>query len=108
MDDANSVTGETWTIELKRVRIEGVVGDLLADAAADDLANQVRAIHAYPICEVYTLISAGRPTEVGLRGYPQCKRSPPQGANDQRSEAVLHLLFGDAVRGLDQLRPRRP
>ncbi|MHA6805899.1 hypothetical protein [Salinifilum ghardaiensis] len=98
MDDANSVTGETRTVELKRVRNEGVVGDLLADTAADDFANQDKAIHTYPIHEVYTLISAGRPTEVGLCGYPAVQTIS--------SEAVLHLLFGDAVRGLEQLKPR--
>jgi hypothetical protein len=88
------------------VRNEGVVGDLLAGAAADELANQVGAVHAYPVREVYTIISAGRPTEVGLRGYPAVQTIIAAGADDQRREAVLNILFGDAVRGLDQLRRR--
>ncbi|WP_207757672.1 ethyl tert-butyl ether degradation protein EthD [Nonomuraea cypriaca] len=88
------------------VRDEGVVGDLLAGAAADELAEQVKAVHTYPVREVYTIISAGRPTEVGLRGYPAVQTIIAAGAGDQRGEAVLNLLFGDAVLGLDQLRRR--
>jgi hypothetical protein len=98
----NDETYLGW-IELA-VRNEGVVGDLLAGAVADELAKQVGAIHTYPVREVYTIISAGRPTEVGLRGYPAVQTIIAAGASDQRSEAVLNLLFGDAVRGLDQLR----
>ncbi|RWM87439.1 MAG: ethyl tert-butyl ether degradation protein EthD [Mesorhizobium sp.] len=86
------------------VRNEGVVGELLACLAADELAEQVAAIHAYPVREIYTIVSAGRPTEVGLRGYPAVQTIIAAGASNQRSEAVLTILFGDAVRGLDQLR----
>ena len=100
----NDETYLGW-IELA-VRNEGVVGDLLAGAAADELAKQVGAVHTYPVREVYTIISAGRPTEVGLRGYPAVQTIIAAGAGNQRSEAVLNLLFGDAVRGLDQLRRR--
>lgn len=88
------------------VRNEGVFGDLLDATASEELSQQIRAIHTYPVREVYTLISAGRPTEVGLRGYPAVRTILAAGVNDQRGEAILSLLFGDAVRGLDQLRPR--
>ncbi|GLS37188.1 hypothetical protein GCM10010869_27810 [Mesorhizobium tianshanense] len=80
-----------------------MVGDLLAGAAADELATQVGAAHIHSVREVYTIISAGRPSEVGLRGYPAVQTIISAGAGNQRSEAVLNLLFGDAVRGL----PRR-
>jgi hypothetical protein len=97
-------TGDTYLgwIELA-VRTEGVVGDLLSGAATDGLAERVGAIHTYPVREVYTLVSAGRPTEVGLRGYPAVRTIIAAGADGQRDEAVLELLFGDAVHGLDQL-----
>jgi hypothetical protein len=36
------------------VRNEGVVGDLLAGTAAGELAEQVGAVHTYPVREVYT------------------------------------------------------
>jgi hypothetical protein len=52
------------------------------------------------------MFGSGRPTEVGLRGYPAVQTIIAAGANDQRSEALLNLLFGDVVRGLDQLRRR--
>ncbi|MGP4024020.1 ethyl tert-butyl ether degradation protein EthD [Actinomadura sp. 3N407] len=100
----NDETYLGW-IELA-VRNEGVIGDLLSGAGADELAGQVRAVHTYPVREIYTIISAGRPTEVGLRGYPAVQTIIAAGADDQRSEAVLNVLFGDAVRGLDQLRRR--
>jgi hypothetical protein len=88
------------------VRNEGMVGDLLEGVAVDELAEQVGAIHTYPVREIYTIISAGRPTEVGLRGYPAVQTIIAAGADVQRSEETLNLLFGDAVRGLDQLRSR--
>ncbi|WP_460959633.1 hypothetical protein [Parasphingorhabdus pacifica] len=99
----NDETYLGW-IELA-VRNEGVLGDLLAGVAADELAQRVRAVHTYPIREVYTIISAGRPTEVGLRGYPAVQTITAAGADNQHSETILNLLFGDAVQGRDQ--PRR-
>jgi hypothetical protein len=86
------------------VRNASVLGDLAASGGADEFAERVRAVHTYPVREVYTIISAGRPTEVGLRGYPAVQTIIAAGADSQRSEAILSLLFGDAVRGLDQLR----
>lgn len=100
----NDETYLGW-IELA-VRSEDVLSDLLAGVAADELAEQVRAVHSYPVREVYTIISAGRPTEVGLRGYPAVQTIIAAGAGNQRSEGVLNLLFGDVMRGLDQLRSR--
>jgi hypothetical protein len=100
-------TDETYLgwIELA-VRDEGVVADLLAGAGTDELAAQVRAVHAYPVREIYTIISAGRPTDVGLRGYPAVQTIVAAGVSNQRSDAILRLLYGDAVRGLDQIRRR--
>jgi hypothetical protein len=98
----NDETYLGW-IELA-VRNESVAGDLLAGVHAGEFANQVGAVHAYPIREIYTIISAGRPTEVGLRGYPAVQTIIAIGADYQRSEGILNLLYGDAVRGLDQLR----
>ncbi|RKS08123.1 hypothetical protein DFP74_3816 [Nocardiopsis sp. Huas11] len=89
------------------VRDEGVLRDLVSGPGAAELSEQVAAIHTYPVREVYTLICAGRPTDVGLRGYPAVRTILAAGVDDQREENVLELLFGDAVHGLDQLR-RRP
>jgi hypothetical protein len=81
------------------VRNEAVVGDLLASTPTDELAEHAARIHAYPVREIYTIVSGGRPTEVGLRGFPAVQAITAAGADNQRSEAVLSLLFGDAVRG---------
>lgn len=61
---------------------EGVLGDLLVGAAAGQLAELVRTVHTYPVGEVYTVISAGRPTEVGLRGYPAVQTITAAGADN--------------------------
>ncbi|MGW5875119.1 ethyl tert-butyl ether degradation protein EthD [Nocardiopsis terrae] len=101
----NDQTYLGW-IELA-VRDRGAVGGLLAGTATGELSELVRAVHTYPVREIHTLIRAGRPTEVGLRGYPAVRAITAAGADNQRDEDLLHDLFGDAVRGLDQLR-RRP
>ncbi|WP_207929029.1 hypothetical protein [Actinomadura sp. 6K520] len=88
------------------MRDEGVVGGLLAGEGAGGLAEWVKAVHTYPVREIYTIISAGRPTEVGLRGYPAVQTIIAAGAGDQRGEDVLRRVFGDAVGGLEQLRRR--
>jgi hypothetical protein len=86
------------------VRDEAIVSELVAGAAACNLAEKITTIHTYPVREIYTIISAGWPTEVGLRGYPAMQIINSVGAENQRSEPVLNMLYGDAVRGLDQLR----
>lgn len=97
----NDETYLGW-IELA-VRHEGVLGGLVTDLDTTAIAEQLKAVHTYPLREVCTLISAGRPTDVGLRGLPAVRTIEAVGAGAQRSEAVLRLLFGDAVGGLDRL-----
>lgn len=84
------------------VRERAVVTELAAALAG--VADRVAAVHTYPVREVYTLIAAGRPTDVGLRGFPAARLIGEVGADNQRDEGVLSLLFGDAVRGLERLR----
>ncbi|MFD0772623.1 ethyl tert-butyl ether degradation protein EthD [Streptomonospora algeriensis] len=87
------------------VRDENLLTSLWASTSADDLARYVSAIHTYPIREIYTLISQGQPTDVGLRGYPAVQTIAAAGATAQRDKGTLELLFGEeAVRGLG--RPR--
>ncbi|GAB2503227.1 ethyl tert-butyl ether degradation protein EthD [Nocardiopsis aegyptia] len=90
-------------IELS-ARTEDVFDDLLSDVLRNGFAEQVEAVHTYPVREIYTIISAGRPTDVGLRGYPAVRTIMAAGAAEQRDENLLELLYGDAVHGLDQLR----
>ncbi|MBB3052738.1 hypothetical protein FHS23_003779 [Prauserella isguenensis] len=86
------------------VRTETVPTDLATGGSLADAARVIREVHTYPIREVYTLISAGRPTDVGLRGYPAARTISDVGAANQSDDDVLTLLYGDAVRGIDQLR----
>jgi hypothetical protein len=81
------------------VRDEGLAGELLEGTASDGFAERIAAIHTYPVREVYTIVSAGRPTEVGLRGYPAVQAITAAGADNQRNEAVLKLLYGDVMCG---------
>ncbi|WP_216216825.1 hypothetical protein [Amycolatopsis aidingensis] len=60
------------------MRNERVPSELLADIT-DEFAHQVRAIQTYPVREIYTMISAGRPAEVGLRGYPAVQTTTAAG-----------------------------
>lgn len=88
-------TDETYLgwIELA-VRGENVLGSLMARVIVDEFSARVAAVHAFPIREVYTIVSAGRPTAVGLRGYPAVQTIIAAGAGEQRSKAVPSLIYG--------------
>ncbi|WP_207933377.1 ethyl tert-butyl ether degradation protein EthD [Actinomadura sp. GC306] len=76
------------------LRDESVVGDLPTGGLTG-----VKAVHTYPVREIYTITFGERPTEVGLRGYPAVQTIIAAGAGDQRGEDVLRRIFGDAARG---------
>jgi hypothetical protein len=67
-------------------------------------ARHVEAVHSYPIDAVYTIVQGGRPTEVGLRGYPAVRTIEQAGADNQRNPELLRVLYGDAVLGIERLR----
>jgi hypothetical protein len=81
---------------------------LLNHDARRNMRQLVEAVHAYPIREVYTMVAAGHPTEVGLRGFPGYEVIVAAGADNQRAPGLLRSIFGDAVDGVDRLaaRPR--
>lgn len=83
------------------VRDESVIHTLCADIPDEDLVKHIKAMHPYPVREIYTMISEGRPTEVGLRGYPATEVIASVGSDTQHSDKLLELIFGDIVRGLD-------
>lgn len=55
----------------------------------------IAGIHVYPVKAVYSLIYDGRPTLVGLRGYPVAATIEAVGATNQRTLPVLRTLHGD-------------
>jgi len=68
-------------------------------AAVSGLAEHVRALHAFPIDEHYTMVHDGRPTLVGLRSWPVVQAIDASGAENQRSAALLEAVFGPVVHG---------
>lgn len=63
------------------------------------LTEHVRALHAYPTPVVYTSVYRGRPTLVGLRGYPAYAAMKALSAVNQEQVSLLQWMYGDAVRG---------
>jgi hypothetical protein len=67
-----------------------------ADAAC------IHTVHAYPVPVVYTSVCRGRPTLVGLRGWPAFDAIQALGADNQRQAALLEWMYGPvAACGVD-------
>ncbi len=67
---------------------------LLASTAADELGAHVAAIHAYPVVALYTFVRGGRPTLIGLRGYPAYQAIREFNATGQLQPALLEWMYG--------------
>ena len=65
---------------------------------ADDAAF-ISVVHAYPVAAVYTSIYAGRPTLVGLRGFPAYEAIEAFNAVGQREPALLEWMYGPVAAG---------
>ena len=69
--------------------------------SADDGINygaNVAEIHAYPTRVVYTSNYAGKPTIVGLRGYPAYAAILSLGAEHQKDKRLLQWMYGAPVK----------
>lgn len=66
----------------------------------DDVAENVREIHSYPIAANYTSNHAGRPTFVGLRGFPAWDALTAIGGYNQAQPAILEWMYGDVADGV--------
>jgi hypothetical protein len=53
--------------------------------------------HTYPVEEKYTLVFGGRPTHVGLRGFPAFQVILASGANNQLQPELVEALYGARV-----------
>jgi hypothetical protein len=60
-------------------------------------APLLSAVHAYPVKVVYTSVYGGRPTLVGLRGYPAFEAMNALGAVNQRDVPLLRWMYGASV-----------
>ncbi len=58
------------------------------------LATDVKTIHINPIFERYTVVAEGKPTIVGLKGFPAYQTILRAGAANQLDENLLEDLYG--------------
>ena len=76
----------------------------LADEAValpvEGLADAARAVHAYPIAANYTSNYAGRPTFVGVRGFPAWDALTAIGGYNQAQEPIMRWMYGDVAAGV--------
>jgi hypothetical protein len=68
---------------------------LIDDADGIDYGAQIATIHSYPVRVVYTSNYNGRPTLVGLRGYPAWEALTALDADNQRQTSLLEWMYGE-------------
>jgi hypothetical protein len=78
---------------------ELVAPTLMSGSDGVDLAPFISAIHVHPVQLIYTYVWAGRPTEVGLRGYSAYEVIERFGAKNQQDPGLLEWLYGPVVNG---------
>jgi hypothetical protein len=66
-------------------------------SSATLLAEHVTTLHAYPVAACYTSNHGGRPTLVGLRGFPAFDATRALGARNQLDPALLAWMYGRAA-----------
>ena len=71
---------------------------LLTTAAGVDVARQISTVHAYPVAARYSSVYGGRPTIVGLRGYPAYQAIEALGADNQRQISLLEWMYGPVAK----------
>lgn len=75
----------------------------LADGAVlptDGLADEIRAVHAYPVAANYTSNYAGKPTFVGLRGFPAWDALTAIGGYNQAQQPIMRWMYGAVAEGV--------
>lgn len=78
---------------------DDIVKQLLTAANVKLLSEQVRVLHAYPTPVMYTSNYRGRPTLVGLRGYPAYDALKALRAANQEQVSLLQWMYGDVIQG---------
>ncbi|WP_425229958.1 hypothetical protein [Sphingomonas sp.] len=66
----------------------------------DGLADEVSAVHAYPIAANYTSNYAGKPTFVGVRGYPAWDALTAIGGYNQAQQPIMRWMYGPVADGV--------
>lgn len=78
---------------------DAVAATLISASDEADYRDQLREIHVQPVPVVYTYVWDGRPTEVGLRGYPAYALIEELNAVNQRQPDLLRWMYGPIVDG---------
>jgi hypothetical protein len=63
------------------------------------VAACIHTVHVYPVPVVYTSVCRGKPTLVGLRGWPAFDAIEALGADNQRQAALLEWMYGSVAAG---------
>ncbi|MBT4740313.1 MAG: hypothetical protein HOO09_08015 [Rhodospirillaceae bacterium] len=71
---------------------------LVGDNDGIDYAAQISTIHTYPVRVIYTSNYNGKPTLVGLRGYPAYQALTALDAENQRQTSLLEWMYGDVAK----------
>ena len=61
--------------------------------------ENIKDIHTYPIKSLYTSIYNGKPTIVGLRGYPAYQAMTALNAANQKNSSLLKWMYGNIAQG---------
>ena len=71
---------------------------LLSTQEASQLAVHISALHAYPVASLYTFVVGGKPTLIGLRGYPAYEAIQAFSAVGQMQPSLLEWMYGPVAR----------
>lgn len=90
----------------KELQYQAWIDVVLTDASVSrtlsimpDEAATMAVIHAYPVANLYTSVYNGRPTLVGLRGYPAYEAIKALNAANQRQPSLLEWMYGPVTGG---------
>ena len=75
-------------------------GDLAQLVANVDFAPEVSALHIYPVRAIYTSNREGKPTFVGLRGFPALAAMTALRGTNQAHPALLEWMYGPIAAGV--------
>ncbi len=75
-----------------------VAARLIDPARGVDVAADISTIHAYPVAACYISVYGGRPTIVGLRGYPAHQAIEALGAANQKQISLLEWIYGPVAK----------
>jgi hypothetical protein len=69
-------------------------GEVFSPMDGIDYQAHLKEVHIYPVRAIYTSVYRGKPTLVGLRGYPAYEAISALGAANQLQPALLEWMYG--------------